>query len=122
MNKSEKILVVDDQAGIRLLLNDVLANEGYNVTTASTGKEAVEMMEENRFDLVILDYNLPVMNAEKVMEEMEKLKIQIPVILVTGLGKAENELERLKFVQKVMLKPFNIQDIRQEVHTILARE
>lgn len=120
MENRKKLLAVDDQPGIQLLLKDVLSNEGYDVETASNGQEAVDKLQHETYDLLILDYKLPIMNAEKVIGKMEEMDLNIPVILVTGMGNTENELEKLNFVEKVMQKPFNIQEICEVVQAVLS--
>jgi len=117
---SKKVLVVDDQPGIRLLLKDVLTHEGYKVQTATTGQEALDLVQNGAFDLMILDYKLPIMDGKKVVEKLEKLNSRIPIFLVTGLGEIEKEIKKCKLVKKVVSKPFNIQEICDEVKAILA--
>lgn len=117
---TKDLLVVDDQPGIRLLLTDILTNEGYHVTTASDGKEALEILSEKKFSLLILDYNLPMVNGIKVLEEIGKMADPIPTIVMSGLvEKIENDLETLPHVKKVLAKPFNIQEIPIIVKRIL---
>jgi DNA-binding response OmpR family regulator len=113
------VLVVDDQPGIRLLLQEVLTNEGYEVVTAQNGKEAVERTEKEEIDLLILDYKLPILNGEEVIKKMKNKKEQIPIILVTGLGKIGLDLAGYPFVKKVVEKPFNIQGICDDVRALL---
>ena len=113
------VLVVDDQPGIRLLLHDVLTNEGYEVITAQDGKEAIERIEKEKIELLILDYKLPILSGEEVIKKLTERNIQIPTILVTGLGYLDFDLASYSLVKKVIEKPFNIQGICDEVHMLL---
>jgi len=111
-----KLLIVDDQAGIRLLLTDIFKSEGYEVTTAQTGREALDQLIEHPFDLVLLDYNLPVLNGLQVIEQMEKRQIIVPVVLMSGLiDQVKKELVCCETTVQTVAKPFNIKDIRELV-------
>src|SRR5699024_7873972 len=107
-----KILVVEDQAGIRLLLSDALENIGYSVAVAETGKEGLEKVTQCSFDLIILDYQLPYMNGLEVIAEMEKNQLNTPVIFMSGLIESiqKDEKQQMMIVQWVA-KPFNIQEM-----------
>ncbi|WP_010648403.1 response regulator [Oceanobacillus massiliensis] len=116
----KEILVVDDQAGIRLLLNDILDSEGYSVSLASTGKEAIDRLQKDSYDLIILDYKLPIIDGKEVLNILEKEKNEIPVIVMSGM--TENiitEIEKIKMVKKIIAKPFNIKDFCIQVGEIL---
>ncbi|RKQ31554.1 response regulator [Oceanobacillus halophilus] len=115
-----QILIVDDQVGIRLLLTDVLENEGYQVEEATTGKQALEKLHKANFDLIILDYKIPVMDGAQVLREMEEENVEVPAILMSGL--AENlgaEVSKFKLVKKMIAKPFNINEFVEEVRAII---
>lgn len=114
----EEILIVDDQPGIRLLLTDILTNEGYVITTASTGKEALDKLQEKQFALIMLDYKLPIIDGEEVLKKMEQLNIKIPVIVMSGLAeKIEKEMEEIPHVKQLLAKPFNIREVPEAVTT-----
>ncbi|WP_087973652.1 response regulator [Oceanobacillus rekensis] len=118
--KGKEILIVDDQRGIRLLITDILTGEGYQVSQASTGKEAVEQVNNKSFDLMVLDYKLPIIDGKKVLEILEKDGREIPVIVMSGM--AENisaEIEKIKMVKKIIAKPFNIKDFCMQVEEVL---
>src|SRR5690625_595683 len=114
-----EILIVDDQPGIRLLLTDILTNDGYKVTTASNGKEAIEKLQEEPYALILLDYKLPIIDGVQVLEQIEKENIIIPVIVMSGLTeKIEKEVKKWSFVKMLLAKPFNIQEISTAVQEI----
>ena len=79
-----RILVVDDEIMIQTLLDEVLSEEGYDVTTASNGKEAIELLERHSFDLVITDIVMPVLNGIEVLLAAKRIDIHYPVIVITG--------------------------------------
>jgi two-component system, response regulator, stage 0 sporulation protein F len=118
MNKT--VLVVDDQIGIRLLLEEVIQQEGYNVELALNGKEALDKILDNKPDLIMLDYKLPIIDGPTLVKKLEKDNIIIPTIIMSGLPeKAEDDVQDLKSVSKTIGKPFQLNDIRQLLKNIL---
>ncbi|MFB4169839.1 response regulator [Virgibacillus sp. JSM 102003] len=108
----KEILVVDDQPGIRLLLQEIFTNDGYHVTMAKTGKEALDILYNSSFDLLMLDYKLPVVDGVQVIQKLEHDKVEIPVILMSGLSEEIlEESQQFELVKKVLAKPFNVQDV-----------
>nr|WP_281270234.1 response regulator [Oceanobacillus arenosus] len=114
------MLVVDDQPGIRLLLTDILSSEGYQIMTAATGKEALDKIYSNTFDLIILDYNIPIIDGEKLLETIEKENVGVATIVISGLvEKIMDDVKQSKLVKGVIAKPFNISDFCAQVNAIL---
>ncbi|MGY0691165.1 response regulator [Virgibacillus sp. FSP13] len=115
-----EILIVDDQPGIRLLLQEVFTNEGYQVETANTGKEALEKLHSNTFDLIMLDYKLPIVDGAEVLQRLDKQGVTTPAILMSGLAEeVVKESQNFSMVREVIAKPFNIQDICSTVKILL---
>lgn len=119
-NMKRKILVVDDQAGIRLLLKDIFSSQGYNVILAEDGMEALKVIHNEEFDLVVLDYHMPFLNGLKVLDKMRIASVTTPVILMSGTIENFPE-EKLKLYNKVEIiaKPFNILEICELVESIV---
>lgn len=118
-----KILIVDDQMGIRLLLKEILKNEGYEIEEATTGKEAIDQISVNSFDLMILDYKLPIMDGTEVLEKLEKDNVEIPAIVMSGLVEnIASEAMKSKLVKSVIAKPFNINEFVEKVHDIVRNQ
>ncbi|WP_067728484.1 response regulator [Oceanobacillus damuensis] len=116
----KEILVVDDQPGIRLLLTDILTSEGYHVSLASTGKEALDKINKESYDLIILDYKLPIVDGKEILEILEKEERDISVILMSGMAEnIKQEIEKIKMVRRIIAKPFNIKDFCAHVEEIL---
>ncbi|QKY70495.1 response regulator [Lentibacillus sp. CBA3610] len=117
---TKKILVVDDQPGIRMLIQEVFMEEGYDVTTAETGKEALDKLYRESFDLLILDYKLPVVDGLEVLNQLEHNQIYIPAIVMSGLAEdARKDLQQFSLIKEVFAKPFNIQELNSFVKRIL---
>lgn len=87
----KSILIVDDEPDVRLILNAILTCAGYYVTEASDGQEALEILANRKFDLVLLDLMMPHLTGEEVMEHLhrEGRLSDIPVIMLTA--KAERK-------------------------------
>lgn len=115
-----KILVVDDQAGIRLLLNEVFTSQGYKVALAEDGIKALNIICHNEIDLVVLDYHLPFLNGQEVLEKMKEDHIAIPVILMSGTIEnfPKEKLTWPKMIE-IVAKPFNIIDMLELVKLVL---
>jgi DNA-binding response OmpR family regulator len=79
-----KLLLVDDDPAIRQILLRLLAEEGYQVQTASNGAEAIEMIENAEFDLMMLDLNMPVKNGWDTFERLSAENPLLPIILITA--------------------------------------
>jgi len=81
------ILLIDDDVTIINLLSDILTHEGFNISKAYNGSEALELIKINKPDLIILDWNMPVMNGLETLKAMNKNMYteEIPVIMLTGV-------------------------------------
>ncbi|GAA0436201.1 sporulation initiation phosphotransferase Spo0F [Lentibacillus halophilus] len=112
MMESKDILVVDDQPGVRLLLKEMFTNEGYCVTTAETGKEALDSLYARSFDLLMLDYKLPVVDGVQVLEQLERDRMHIPSIIMSGMIEdIEKVSEQFSMVKEVIGKPFDVENV-----------
>jgi two-component system response regulator (stage 0 sporulation protein F) len=112
----KEILIIDDQPGIRMLLTDVLENEGYKVTTAADGKEAVNKLYQHTYNLMIVDYKLPLISGVEILQRLRRDKMEIPTIVISGLaGEIEKELADYHLVKEVLAKPFDIHQLLEMV-------
>ncbi|RBP04814.1 two-component system response regulator (stage 0 sporulation protein F) [Rossellomorea aquimaris] len=113
---NEKILIVDDQFGIRILLNEVLQKEGYQTFQAANGIQALEIVDQHSPDLVLLDMKIPGMDGIEILKRMKQKDADIRVIIMTAYG----ELDMIQEAKDLgalthFAKPFDIDDIRQAV-------
>jgi DNA-binding response OmpR family regulator len=79
-----KILIVDDDEAVRTGLRDVLLSEGYEVSSASNGREAVERFQGLDIALILVDINMPVLNGWGAIGELRRLRPRVPIILITA--------------------------------------
>lgn len=120
---SANVLIVDDHPGIRLLLLEIFKHEGYNVSVVSTGKEAIETLATHSFDIVLLDKNLPIINGIEVIECLHHYKIDVNVILMSGLvDDLEEKVKQYEFVRGIKQKPFDITDLCDTVKEIIKND
>lgn len=111
-----KILIVDDQFGIRILLNEVLQKEGYDTFQAANGIQALEIVKEHSPDLVLLDMKIPGMDGIEILERMKEVEQDIRVIIMTAYGELDM-IQKAKDLGALthFSKPFDIEDIRRAV-------
>jgi two-component system, response regulator, stage 0 sporulation protein F len=117
---SGKILIVDDQFGIRILLNEVLHKAGYETFQAANGIQALEVLNNHSPDLVLLDMKIPGMDGIEILKRMKVVDPDIRVIIMTAYG----ELDMIQEAKDLgamthFAKPFDIDDIRKAVREYL---
>lgn len=118
---SGKLLIVDDQFGIRILLNEVFNKEGYQTFQAANGLQALEVVKEHSPDLVLLDMKIPGMDGIEILKRMKKIEPDIKVIIMTAYG----ELDMIQEAKDLgalthFAKPFDIDDIRAAVRDYVS--
>lgn len=121
MNRAKKILVVDDERGIRLLLSEVLLSQGFEVRSAKDGQESLEVLKDDHFDLVITDINMPRLDGMGMLERMHKGGRKEKVIVMTGdsaNGHREND-EPPNVVMRIA-KPFEMEQFVSMVTQVTA--
>lgn len=116
----KKILIIDDQLGIRLLLTELFKKEGYETAQAANGAEALEYLQKERPDLVLLDMKIPGMDGLEILRRIREIDTSLKVIMMTAYGELDmiQEAKGLGAL-KHFTKPFDINEIRAEVRDIL---
>ncbi|MBU1355565.1 MAG: response regulator [Candidatus Edwardsbacteria bacterium] len=116
----KKILVADDEANIRLLLEEVLGEEGYQVTTAATGREALRKILKEEFDLLIFDIKMPEMNGLEVVEKIRELKKNTPVIICSAYKHLQDDyVVGTSGITAYITKPVNLAELKEKVKAAL---
>jgi DNA-binding NtrC family response regulator len=104
-----KILVVDDEEDLRRLLSDGLRLEGYQVAVASSGREALALVEQEPPNLIILDLSMPEMNGIETLKRMRERGVTAKVVILTAYGTAEQVREAVALgVREFIGKPFDL--------------
>lgn len=109
---TEKILIIDDEAGIRSSLKGVLEDEGYLVHVTSTGEEGLDLIKQESFDLVFLDIWLPEINGIEVLEMIRQRDQNIQVVMITGHGSVESAVRSTKLgAFNFLEKPLSLEKV-----------
>ena len=112
MKEYVKILVVEDEAMMRNLLLKILESEGYRVALASSAQEALEKLEQEKFDLMLSDVKLPGMNGFELLGEVKSRWNDMAVIVMTGYSDAYTVKEALmKGADEYLSKPFKSHEV-----------
>lgn len=126
----EKILVVDDESLMRNFLAELLTRKGLEVTVASSGENALKILEENAFDMVITDLKMPGITGMEVLKRVKEISPQTLVMIMTAYGSIENAVEAMRNgAFHYLIKPFspesliaNIEKANQHVSLIAENQ
>ena len=116
--RGQRILIVDDQAPLRACLRMMLELEGHQVTEASNGAEALNLFNLGEFHLVITDFEMPVMQGNKLAVAIKLVQPWVPILMVTGSGIARRDARNP--VDALLTKPFTAADLRCALGKLLS--
>jgi len=118
-----KILVVDDEEGARELFHTILSDEGYDITLANNGEEALHLFKNDAFNLVITDIKMPVMDGLQLLQEIRKTGSKTDVIMVTAYGEVETYLKSMSLgAVEYINKPIRLKELKRIVHKVLTEQ
>ncbi|MGZ9586757.1 response regulator [Paenibacillus marinisediminis] len=117
---NKKVLIVDDQNGIRVLLMEVFGSEGYITYQAPNGKVALDIVRNETPDIVLLDMKIPGMDGLEILKQIKLMEPDMNVVMMTAYG----ELDMIKEATELgalmhFTKPFDIDEMRIAVNAIL---
>ncbi len=116
-----RVLVVDDEAGMRDFLTLLLEGQGYDVATAADGGEALRVFDERPADLVISDIRMPKMDGVALLGGLRQRDPSVPVVLVTAYASAESAIQAMKLgAVDYITKPFKVAEIKLVLDRVLA--
>lgn len=117
------ILLIEDEASIRLLYDKLLTQNGHVVVTASDGLEALKKIKQREFDLIITDLIMPVMEGLETIREVKKLYPNQKIITVTGRTDSQYlDAARLFGAKRVLTKPVSLRHLLDEVDVVLSAD
>lgn len=116
------ILLVEDEENLLKTIRLNLELEGYIVTTATNGIEALKEFRKGNFNLVILDVMLPEMNGYDVCEQIRKENATVPVLFLTAKGSSSDKIQGLKLgADDYLTKPFNLEELLLRIQILVKR-
>lgn len=122
MTVTPRVLIVEDEPGLRLTLSDRLGSEGYNVETASDGETGLARASEGAHDLIILDVMLPRMNGFDVCREVRHRGVTTPILMLTARGQVVDKVVGLKLgADDYLTKPFETIELMARLEALLRR-
>jgi len=121
------ILIVEDEAKLRRLLELQLLDEGFLSQSAADAETGLQLLDKEKFDLIVTDFKLPGMTGLEFLQAAKRINAGIPVIIMTAYGTVESAVEAMKFgASDYVLKPFSLAElvlvIRKELDTHRLRE
>lgn len=123
MKKNIKVLLIEDNPEILNGLQNFLSRKGYEVITAPDGLEGLKRIEaaDKSFALVITDIVMPHVSGLGIIAIMKRKSPEIPVIAITGMGEHPERLAKEASADVVLIKPFELTDLKQHIETLLTK-
>lgn len=117
-----RILIIEDDKDLAQLTKLALEKENFTVDICLDGAEGLYYMQENMYDLVLLDRMLPSMDGTQVLKEARQSNISTPVIFLTALGELQDKVNGLNCgADDYMVKPFAFEELLARIHSIMRR-
>ncbi|MCF7793821.1 MAG: sigma-54 dependent transcriptional regulator [Candidatus Cloacimonetes bacterium] len=115
-----KILVIDDNKNMQIILKNILSDEGYDIDTVGNGKDGLSLVKELIPDLVLLDIRLPQMNGMDVLKKIKEYDSEMLVIMITAFGDIKTAVEAMKMgAYDYVTKPFVNEDLTLTIQKAL---
>lgn len=122
LETGQRILIIDDEAAIRESLETLLSLEGYLVETATNGEEGLDQIQQNIYDLVLLDLALPGKNGLEILQVIRELQPVLPVIMITAYGKVDNIVDAMRLgAQNFVQKPWDNDKLLADIRSAIGR-
>ena len=117
----KKILIVDDEEKIRIIIKKYAEFEGYGITEAANGMEAIEACQKEDFDLIIMDVMMPELDGFSACKEIKKLK-DIPIIMLSARGEEYDKIHGFESgIDDYVVKPFSPKELMMRVNVVISR-
>ena len=121
MAAKNRILVVDDEEALRTVLSAELEGEGYLVSTAGDGDEAIKLIGSQAFNLILLDIKMPNVDGFEVLKFVKQKQPSTKVIMLTGFADLKNAIESKKLgAEDFVSKPYDLVDLLTTVERVLG--
>jgi two-component system alkaline phosphatase synthesis response regulator PhoP len=121
--KTPTILVVDDEAGVRVSMRLLFQNQGINIIEANSAKSAWDILKKNKPNLILLDILMPGEDGLKFLGELRKKDLSTPVVMLTALNTARCAITAMSLgADDYITKPFDVDDLRAKVGNLLSKK
>lgn len=119
----DKVLIVDDQEGIRRLLVEICSMLGCKAAAAASGMESLKLIKENKFEIAFIDLKMPGLNGLETLELLQAQNPRLKGVLMTGYDETHLLEEALKKgAHSVILKPFELEEIKGLLENLMVKE
>jgi two-component system response regulator AtoC len=119
----QRVLVVDDEANTRRVLEIMLQKMGHETRAARNGQEALTLVQRESFDLVLTDLRMPEMDGLALLDALRTQKVEAPVILLTAYGTVESAVQAMKLgAYDYILRPFDVEAVERIINRALTTE
>ncbi len=117
---AKSILLVDDDDNILMIFENFLTSNGYDVTISNTAKRALELVNEKKFDVAVLDFVLPDLRGDSLALKIKEIQTNVEIIFVTGFSQFESCIKALEIgVSEILLKPITADELVSAVSRTL---
>jgi CheY-like chemotaxis protein len=113
-----RILIVDDEENIRTALERWFETIGYDVTVAGDGQEAIDLCQENTFDVITMDLEMPRVSGLEAIVAIKAIHPDLPIIVLTGFFNKSDEA-LTSGATKILVKPVSLRDLQEEVQKLV---
>ena len=117
---AKSILLVDDDDNILMIFENFLTSNGFDVTISNTAKRALELVNEKKFDVAVLDFVLPDLRGDSLALKIKEIQTNVEIIFVTGFSQFESCIKALEIgVSEILLKPITADELVSAVSRTL---
>lgn len=121
LDSARRILVVDDDELVRMLLTKLLTHDGHEVHAAESASDAIRLLLRNRYSLLITDLEMPETSGVELIQEVRARGLRLPILVVSGTHEGMRKAAVLNLgLAEYLPKPFTIQEVRDAVSRLLA--
>ena len=117
-----KILLIEDEAVLSDGLTHILQNNGYSVSSSVTGRYALQLLQVQDFDLIVLDLGLPDIDGMEVLRILRSRRVTLPILILTARDGAKDKIEGInKGADDYLTKPFEVGELEARIHALIRR-
>ncbi len=121
MDNGEKILVVDDNNVLLIVVSKMLSLLGYEVSSADSGENGLNVFRKSNFDIVLSDYDMPGMDGVAFACSVKECSPRTPVVIMTGAGRESVYSRKSTAVDEVISKPFTLAEIDETIQNVAGK-